>query len=414
MSTTLAGLREGVSKLNNDWWEGTTTSAGTTTTLVDTSIVDRPITPHAGEFAILSSGDYAGESRKVESFDDTTTTVNRAFTATGNGVTYELHRVDPDAYTEALNWARIDAYPHVCQVLDNTTIYTQENVSRYTIPSSIADVRQVYLCDFIGATINENLLDNGDFENFTSDAPDDWDSPTNITTAEEDDTDFIMKGSYCCKCTSTTSAGSLYQTVSSASDYAGKRVSLQVHVYCRTATRVKAAIYDSSATSSSYHGGNGWEWLEVSYNMPASPSALKAGVTTASGAAAITFYIDEAILTINDEYVSKPGELITRWEQRGTTLEFPEKPTAFKPIRLVGTGYCSSVAEETDTMEVDAPQTDVLYAGALTYVYRQQLSASGASNLPATRDKLYEWEGTYLRWKRSKGMVLPARIQDRK
>jgi hypothetical protein len=370
--------------------------------------------PKANEFVLVTSGTYTGK-RKVATYTaGATPQIAWTKVFSGNiasGVTYELHTFDPDLITDALNWARVDAYPYVGRVLDNTTIFTQENVHKYTLPSTVKDVRQVYLGNWVGADVDENLLSNGDFEDWTGAAPDDWDTPTNITTAKESNEDFVMKGDYSCKCTGTSSAGSIYQTVSTPSTYSGMRVSLQVHVYCRTATRLKASIYDTSANEGSYHSGNGWEWLEVSYNVPASPTLLKGGVTCLAGTA-ITFYIDEAILTISDMPVSTPGQPVWHWRQVDNVLEFIDHtPPAFRPIRIVGTGYATAVSADTDTMEIDAPQTDILYAGALTYLYKQLMSGSGSLNMPAATEKLGEWLGFYELYKRTKSVSIPTMIR---
>ena len=151
--------------------------------------------------------------------------------------------------------------------------------------------------------------------------------------------------------------------------------------------------------------------MEVSYNVPASPTLLKGGVTCLAGTA-ITFYIDEAVLTISDMPVSTPGDQQWHWRQVGDVLEFINyTPPAFRPIRLIGTGYLSSVSSDTDTMEVDPPQTDILYAGALTYLYKQLMSGSGSLNMPAVTEKLGEWLGFYEFYKRTKAVSIPTMIR---
>ena len=47
-------------------------------------------------------------------------------------------------------------------------------------------------------------------------------------------------------------------------NYAGKGVSASAHVYCMTAARVRLQLTDGVTTwNSNYHGGTGWEWLNI-------------------------------------------------------------------------------------------------------------------------------------------------------
>ncbi len=282
----------------------------------------------------------------------------------------------------------------MAQVLDDQTLTTHSNQRDYTMPTTfVGSPERVYLGDPVSPGIEENLFDNADFEEWTGSAPDHWDTSSEITTAKEDDPYFVYSGTYSCKCTSTLLAGYFYQTVSSPTDYLGRRMSFNIWVYCTTATRVRAGILDNSGgDSGSYHTGNGWELLTVSFNVPASATYLKAGIRTSPGTVAIVFYQDDCIFWTG---VRSPGtEWMPQhdWNVDSSILHFENTKTANRPIRLVGYGYLSTLSTDASTTEVDDDiYKRFLYAEAAVHLY-QQLKQSAATSLTPL------YEGQYNYW----------------
>lgn len=403
MSTTKTNLRKGMMEEIGERWASTATG-GTTVTVVDATQADLIDEPSSNQWVLMTGGTYDTVARRIASYSAGTTTVNRSF---GGSIvstdTYEKLPFKPSLITDALNNARITAYPHVYRYLDLSSRTFAENQHEYGIPTAIEHVKQVYLESFVGGDVEENLLTNGDFEDTSGTFPTGWDTPTNITASSETDEDFVLEGDTACQCLGTTSAGSMYQSMTTYANYAGMRMSLRLYVYCETADHVEASIYDSAATTGTAHTGKGWEWISVSYDMPASPSALKAGWTTEAGTA-VTFYVKHAILTIGRRPVKGSSQLLRNWRQHDRVIEFPSSWSAGSQIRMIGTGFLSSISAETDEMEVDYPQTEILYADAILYLLRQGVYRGPAQSQDGLIKSIGFWEGEAHRRRQRHGM----------
>lgn len=408
MTTTYALLREGLSWRLQDWFEGTADS-GTKTSIVDTELLDKATKPSVGQYILFASGDYNGQIRRLHTYDEDNRSIiwERPLAGNPSTDTYEIHSFHPDDIKDAINYARFAVYPWIYRYYDDTTRTTRKNQHKYTIPSYIkGGPYEAFEGKWASISITDQLLDNPGFEDWTGSSPDDWDTPTNITTAE--DTDLLMSGSSSsCKCTSTTSAGSMYQTVSGHADYAGQRMSFSIWVYCMTTSRIKAAIYDSSATEGDYHAGGGWEQLTVSYTMPASPTALKAGVTVASGTA-LVFYLDDAVLWSGQRVADEPGTPLYGWTAKDGIFEYRKSLVGDRPLRLKGIGYLSSVSADTDEMELDDPQTELLYAEAACFLYRRSLARTPSQTQGAHGLLLAYWESKVQEYRRKVALGIPA------
>ena len=411
MSTTLTNLRKGLCERVGGYWTGTADS-GDKNFLVDAALEDKVVQPSGYQYVYFPSGDNAGEKRLISEYTAEQQRViwNRALSTAVSTDTYEILPFDPDDIVLALNHARTIEYPALCQLLDDETVVTRKLQNRYDLPSSFQDVRQVWLGNWIKPDENESLIDNGTFDDWDSSSdPADWSDPTNLTLAQEDD--WVLAGSYSCKCTSTSSASSLYQDVSSPTDYLGQTLSFSIWVYCLTGSRVKASIHDGSDNQSSYHGGNGWEKLTVSLNIAASVSAIKVGVTVAAGTA-IVFYLDDAFLYSTARYASSAYDILYNWRVINSVLNLRYQPTRNRPLRLIGMGYLSSVSAESDTMEIDHPQTELLYASAIHYLYRQMMSRSPSQSQPAIQDMMNYWDYETQKLRRRVSASLPSLIRE--
>lgn len=416
MAKTRAQLRADLSKEIFDYWVGECTSNGTTTTVVDTSLTDKLRTPAANQWVYFTSGDNIGEARRVFSYDSSTTiiTVSRAFSnATASGDDYELHSFDPDDLHYAIEHARTAIYSYVFRELDDETVYTRHTQNKYTLPIAFRDLYRVYL---LGGEIDLGtslqLLENGGFENWDADDdPADWGAGSELTLAKEED--FVWEGGYSCKCTSTTSAGYLPQTITDGTNYKGQMITFDAPVYCETASRVTLGIHDGSAVLSAavggnYHGGGGWERLTVSSILPSTATELTVRIINDAGSAHV-FYVDgNCHVWAARRRPSKAGTLLLNWNVVGNVLTFPYFPTENRFLRLVGTTYLTTVTSDTDEMEIYDPQTQILYAAAALYLQKQLLQQTPGQTQPTAAFMKVDWEQELERRKRRHGMTAPA------
>uniref|UniRef100_A0A6M3JUI5 Uncharacterized protein n=1 Tax=viral metagenome TaxID=1070528 RepID=A0A6M3JUI5_9ZZZZ len=392
MTKTLASLRQGLSEWVGDWWSGTVDS-GEKNFLNDAALADKRDQANSGQWVLFVSGTTSGtddgQIRLIDSYSDEDNKYEirwrRPLSADlVAAVVYEIHRYHPDDIKRALNFARLSAYPYIYRFIDDSTTYVQESQREYALPSSMeGSPDEVYITDTI--TINDEILENNGFEDWDSSSdPADWGTATNLTLAQE--TTFVWEGNNSCKCTSTAAAGSLPQTISSASAYAGQKLTFSAPVYANSATRIRLSIYDGTNTTySSYHGGSGWEELTVSATMPASPSELTVKVEVAAGTAMV-FYVDGAChLWASRRKPSGTPQPILNYRVNGTLLELPHCPATGRFIRVVGKGLLSSVSSDTDEMEVSDPQTFILYAASYLYLLEQS-----AARKPTDSTEIYK------------------------
>jgi len=152
-TTTRVTLRQRLSEAIGDYLSVTSTSAGNTaaTTIVSTELLD---VVGGGDddlfeswYVLVTSGNNDGERRRVRSYQatDSTVTVERAFSnATESGVTFEMHRHDPNYKNNAISRAIEELTRRIPQKIRDETIFI------------------------------DSLLSNGDFETYSGGAFTGW------------------------------------------------------------------------------------------------------------------------------------------------------------------------------------------------------------------------------------------------
>ena len=395
----------------------TTTNLTTTSVVVSTELRDAGFDDLAG---VVASGDDSLEglwlymigvtgvnvqaSRRVDTYDASAGSVDvlgAVWAAESVSVDFEFHRYHPVMLKNALNRAARIAFPAL-HVPVTRQLFTARAQVRYDVPSAIVGKPdRIYLDKGISSSFANNILDNPDFADWTSGTPDNW-SATTLDIQEETVTTspynyMTLDGASSVRATSQTgNTGTLLQTMSSFDSYAGQRVSLRLWVYCLTASVVSTQITVSgsinlgAAADGGLHTGSGWELLTHFVDMPVTPTSLTLGVSVVSSAADNTeFYIGKAIAVVGPlQEPERPRQQLFNWQYRddvqGTTVrqhvvfpyEFPDNGLLF----FEGKGYLSSVSAETDTFEIGAPQTDLLYAYAAHELFRR-INRSGLGSL---------------------------------
>jgi len=289
---------------------------------------------------------------------------------------FELYRYDPAILTDHLNDARQEAFPSLYKKVQDRTHTGHPEQRNYARPTSIQQgfVRKVYVEERISAAgYGDNIVGtlNCDFENST--VTTNW-TTSNITlTAEAETTSpdnyTVFAGDQSGKMVvGASSAGSAYMSFASPTTYDGEELNVSIWVYCKTASRVSAAIsVDSgSATTGDTHSGKGWERLTVSTNLGDVSSTVQVGVYATSGTA-LVIYADELIA------VSGPSESprlhaqpVSNWREEGDDIIIPYTIPESKQLVIIGMGLLSSVSSGSDTMEIDGQQLQRLYAYAAT------------------------------------------------
>lgn len=401
----LLGYAEEVGKDGTAWSTTTSLTGTAAAVLIDTKLRDYGFDDFEGAasgddffqnwWVMILGTNNAQVVRRVASYDASAGQVTVAGTTLATepsgAVSFELHKYSPTLLRESLNTARVTSYPMLYAPVTRS-LYTSTRQVRYEIPSAIIGrPHSIWLDKGVHSTYGNSILTDGAFEVWTtSTSLTNWTATTLDTLQESAATTpvnyAVFRDGYSARCQSQTgSVGTLLQSISSPGTHSGQRINLSVWVYCLTpsvvSTRitVNGTITLGTALNGGLHTGTGWELLTGSVDSLVTITTLTVGVSVVSTATDDTeFYVDEAICVVGPtQEPEDAAELVQSWEyvpiQQSTTARnevvfpgaFPDKYR----LRFEGKGYLSSVSAETDTFEIGAPQTQLLYAFAARELY---------------------------------------------
>jgi len=412
-----------LSKQIGDYYTGTATSDGAAggTTIVDTGLKAKEndwITDVA--YDRVTSGTYDEEERSISSLANTTGTLTTL--AHGgqivSAVTYEVHRLwTASEKRTALVYAARHGFPYI------------HKKRRYT-----------------AFRAGDWLKNAGNFYKWTlATGPDDW-TRTDVTAAKNTTAPYYLYGDRSLKL--STAAGSLKQTNTNnalLNQLAGNAVRFQARGWCDTASCLRLKVYDgTTSTYSEYHDGDS-SWDDVNRNL------LKVEVTLAAEPTEVTFEIDHDLdagtsyiedvrvisgtqekiyigyLNIRENEPSAVSQTSQssihndRWDGFHNFWTDNDKylhlPTTMMDwfLKIEGEDYLDfldtsgdSGTDWTDTISIDSPQTDILVAEAIIYLFRQAIlpQASPGSSQDFTTGLAY-WMNELKNAQVKFGMSLP-------
>ena len=396
--TTISGcdLLVGFSKFINDYWEDSTTSAGSASfnTLVDTSLA------RFGDDQILDfyvritgAGNLQYEIRRITQFISSTGTVfvDPPFSEqVPTSLEYQIHRYDPSLKFQCLDEARLrdDVFEHAFRLIYDDTSTSDGLSDWYDInPDIRSGPMYVFVEDPQSVNADWNVLSNPVGDSMTN-----WTAVgTTATIVNESNIDRLIPkyDTSCMKlATAAAATGTLAQTVGSmsitASEAAGRRMSFGMWVYTKDTSGVKIQLTDDDGdTPSALHGGTGWELLTVEKNIsPTNATTLTATLIVAGGTTGATAFFNRAWLyygesnLIQDVYPWREAHLIRR-DATTQKVQLSWVPTNGRQIRMVGRQYLSelgSVASTqcTNTMELDEGTAQILYGAAAEILYERE------------------------------------------
>ena len=269
---------------------------------------------------------------------------------------------------------------------------------------------RVYLGNRREANSGDNLLLNGDFEDWDSDSlspgsQNNWTlAGSGATFNKEAETSnpenyMVLSGNNSGRLKVASATTTLLQTFTpSSSSYTtlpteGQEVNLSAWVYCNTASKVKLYI---SAAVGSFHGGTGWELMKASETLDHDATTAVVGLSVAASDVAV--YIDEIWMTLGQsEMIDVPYNELRNWDHvppvagasDGGVLRFQETLPSKHRIRIVGRDLLSSVSAESDTVEVDGDLLHPLYDKVRSMI-AQRLAASNPNSQWTEMARQYE------------------------
>ena len=367
---------------------------------------------------IPTSGNNQNDIRRITGFTQSSGTIACAganWTDSESGsINYELTPFDPSEVSNFYNEVREQIFPDIALVRDVETIVTGLRQHTYTLPSTIRKVDRVYLGNRRNADTSENLLLNGDFEDWTSStSPDYWSvTGTGASVNQEADTSdpenyMVLYGDNSARLVvPSTTAVTLVQTFDSTlSRYTavateGQECNLSAWVYCTEASRVSLTI--DGAVQSETHGGTGWELLKGSQTLTQTDTEAAVGLSITSGNA-LAVFVDEIWMTLGQsELIDVPYTELRNWEHvppvagasNGGIIRFQETLPSKYRIRVVGRDLLSPVTTDASTIEIDGELLHPVYDRV-----RMMIAQRMAANNPGSdwAEMARQYEASYVR-----------------
>lgn len=428
MSLTGNQLLVGFSKFLNDYWASTTTSAGSTTTVVDTALQrygDDTIREQVIRYTQAGSNLYG--NRVVSSYANSTgtATVSPALAASsGSAETYELHKYDPALKFRALDAARFDLSDQLFKIVRDDTTTADGLTNEFNIPTAIRNGPFVAVMEsLIPCDTAWNVLSNPLGDSLTS-----WTAAGGMvaTLYAQTDTDRLIPkyGNSAVKLVYTDggSDGTYTQAIAdmdsafTATSAAGRELVTGWWVYGEATTNgaVVQIITDAGTlVSSSAHTGTGWEFLTATGvvaqgNATTLSARLRIPTGTASqlifverrwfmyGSSIPNFYNEEnPIKVIRDDTIQK--------------FSFPEIPERGRQIRLIGRDVLTALGDTastqaTNAMELDAQSAELLYVAAADRLFSGEFLDVQMPEMVAQRMQMSRSRGT----RRNESLHKPA------
>ena len=399
----------------------TTTALTTNKVVVDTKLTDRfPVDDYFNNqwYVHITSGNDVGKIRRVIDYAQSTGTLTHggANYAGGDSPSFELTPFDPTEVMNLFNEAREIVYPDISMVRDVETIVTGNRQHTYTLPNTIRKVDRVYIGNRRNADTSENLLLNGDFEDWSSaTSPDYWSvTGTGASVNQEEDTSdpenyAVLHGDNSARLVVPSSTvTTLVQTFDSTLDRytavatQGMECNVSAWVYCTVASRVSLTI--DGAVQSETHGGTGWELLKGSQILTQTDTEAAIGLSITSGGA-IAVFVDEMWMTLGQsEITDVPYSELRNWDHvppvagadNGGTLYFQETLPSKHRIRIVGRDILTAVSAENSTVEVDGDLIQPLYDKVRQLIALRMASGNISPNSNWT-EMARQYEESYVR-----------------
>ena len=154
-STSLKTLRQEIGKDLSECWTGTTTEAGSATSLIDSSLKDpdNPDSLYTRDWLKIVSGDQDGDIRRIKAdgYNPSTGAVSWSIALTGaieSGIEYEIHALfRPGELDRLINQALTKLWYLYREKIDVVEGQREYNLSAFTWlerPSQVLDVQYIY------------------------------------------------------------------------------------------------------------------------------------------------------------------------------------------------------------------------------------------------------------------------------
>jgi hypothetical protein len=407
----------------DDYWASETTSAGATdaSTLVDTAIAEYGNDTLGGGYLRITDNASTNVHaiRRIKAFDPDSGECSAEVpfaTAIAEGITYEFHRHDPRRKFEALNRARLLAFPVVSTVLVDESVTGDGVNATIKVPP---DMRRGPIQVF-----GERYTSYDQSWNFMPQTG--WvSSYGTVSSYNKSNTDLVLPRNVASCVTwvisENTSADDLLITESqllkgvTAAALSGRRVTVGAFVYCRRPERIQFKVTDTWDTYlSSYHRGLGWEFLTVSFDVCTSNLVFTAGLRSDGLITQDTLVAMEDVFGIVGDTIPQqfdyPIGIRGSYSTSSNVVELDSVPLRGQQLRLVGHRPISPLTgthaqQSVGNMDVDEENQELLFAKAARLLFVGEGMRSG--QVDEAMPKVQEIEDRYKNMKAEFGTRAP-------
>ena len=333
--------------------------------------------------------DYTGSSGTI-------TVRGETLAADSGAVTCELLPFRGGRLNDALNKARFEIVDRLNLLREYDTITSGTGFGRLVLPSGlfVGDPTEILIGDLPNPNMSENVLKDNDDAQFNT--VDNWTS-ANATTwstrakSTDVDQDYIIlppgeTAGFLLTAGNSDACTVLYNLIASGrasgTFLRGLQLNFFIWLYTRTAGRLSARIsMDAAATDGATHSGNGWELLRTSATVTANPGDVSVGFVDSTNTSSIVAFVDNAIAIAGPaERAEAALNRMANWRSikpfstdTDGFIDFQWRLPSFQWLKIRGRDYLSSVSAETDTMEIDDAEAELLYAYARKEIWEQEM-----------------------------------------
>lgn len=368
---TREAFRQRFAKSTGFTFFSTTTSGGSSTTLVDTGILKIDTDRLKDKWVLITSGTADTEARRISSVSTSTITVTAAYSATiATSVTYEILAYDPDWMHDAIDEALRGAPPDLYLPLRDETLK-------------------------VG-----NQLVNWDFETFSGGFTG-WTENGSATITKE--ATRVFQGSFAEKAVPSAANESTSQDLFTAvniDEVAQQSINLWAWGWSDGATGMKVRVsFDGGSTftdgNQTHSGFSQWEKLDLNVAIPETATTISPYLWHGTSGTTTVFW-DNAHASIIDDYrLTVPSSILSLRTISQQYLEdepdgryFPlapsNRPIDGRILRLEGQGALTVPTTDALTTELNDKQVEALKHRAAAILFDRMKHTD-----PGRRD---EWE----------------------
>lgn len=437
--TTRAVLRENLAKATGFYYSGTNTGTANNT-VVDTGIQRYDTVTLVNLWVLMTSGNNAGNARRISSVSGSTATVTTAWAnANANGDTFEILPYDPDILHDALEEACRKVYPDLHQlateyvVVDNllanpsfeeaestgsitafadydgtvegTTLVTDaghglstgdvitiSGTTNYNgtfeitrVSSSTFWIRAPFVTDdATGTWVEARFNQEGTATGWTATAQT-WTFPTQLRR---------VHGQRAARCAASGAAGRLTQNLFlpvNVRDLVGKTLHVRGWIFATAASAGRFRVsLDGGTTFSngSYHDGDDeWQYMDdLNVTITANATSITVYCEVTDGQTCffdlVTAWIDQvANYPTVKSYATGPSTVEQQeYQYKPDGLYLPlgrqNAPISGRLLKIRGATYISVPTGDNQVVEVSERRADIIVAEAAAIAYRRLVNTA--------------------------------------